>query len=416
MKKVAGIVCGFAIIALGVFAFSRANSKKDITEKVFEVAEKQYGELLAHSTNLSRYPRTIDGSGKTSYVDIGDWTGGFWPGDLWYVYEYTGEDKWKQAAIKWTESLEQNQYNTAHHDLGFMMYCSYGNAYRLTKNEHYKAVLIQSAKSLISRYNERVGCIKSWNSKMSWDGKTLWSFPVIIDNMMNLELLFFASKVTGDPVYKNIAVKHAETTMKNHIRADYSSYHVVNYDTITGKVLNQQTCQGYADNSTWARGQAWGIYGFTMVYRETGDVRFLQTAKKMADFYMHQATLPADKVPYWDFNVNQAGYTPQWNNKQSPLNYIPRDASAAAIVSSALLELSNDLGTEGKSYADFAEQTIKSLSSPEYLAKPGDNGYFLLKHSVGSIPHGVEIDVPLVYADYYYLEALLRYHTKKKSL
>jgi rhamnogalacturonyl hydrolase YesR len=394
---------------------ARSEGGGSLLDQVFEVANKQYATLLSHSTDLAVYPRTIDKDGKTKYVPIDDWTGGFWPGILWYMYEYTNDSAWKKEAIRWTESLQKNQFNTSHHDLGFMMYCSYGNAFRITKNEDYKKVLIQSAKSLASRFNPKVGCIQSWNYRLSWDGKTMWNYPVIIDNLMNLELLFFASKVTGDPVYKNIAVRHALTTMKNHIRGDYSSYHVVNYDTATGKVLNRQTCQGYADNSTWARGQAWGIYGFTMIYHETGDKRFLNTARKMADYYIHHPNLPKDKIPYWDFNVNQQGYTPQWNYESGKRNYIPRDASAAAIVSSALFELSNYVETEKKLYRDFAISSLKSLSTSNYLAKPGTNAYFLLKHSVGSFPHGVEIDVPIVYADYYFLEALLRYDKSKHS-
>ena len=227
---------------------------------------------------------------------------------------------------------------------------------------------------------------------------------------MNLELLFFASKVTGDSIYSKIAVRHAETTMKNHFRSDYSSYHVVDYDTLTGKVLNKQTCQGYSDNSTWARGQAWAIYGYTMTYRETGDKRFLECAKNLADFYINHPALPEDRIPYWDFNVNQAGFVPDWKYTPSKVNYLKRDASAAAIVCSALFELSSFLGESGKLYKSFAVSTLRTLSSPEYFAQPGTNGYFLIKHAVGSYPHGAEIDVPLVYADYYYLEALLRYN------
>lgn len=397
---------------IGTIAFffpEEKNAASAMVSEVFSNAQKQYKEMLQTSADLSKYPRTTDRDGNTRYVPISDWTGGFWPGNLWYMFEYTHQNTWKADAVKWTESLESNQYNTSHHDLGFMMYCSYGNAFRLTQNEKYKQILIQSAKSLAQRYNPNVGCIESWNSRLSWDGKTMWHFPVIIDNMMNLELLFFASKETGDSTFSNIAIRHAETTMKYHIRPDYSTYHVVNYDTLTGKMLNQQTCQGYADNSTWARGQAWAIYGFTMVYRETGDKRFLETAKKLADFYIHHPNLPADKVPYWDFNVNQKGFIPDWKYNPKKLSYVPRDASAAAIVASALFELSGYPGNEGKEFRDFAEASLTSLSSPEYLAKPSTNGHFLLKHSVGSFPHGVEIDVPLVYADYYFLEALLRF-------
>jgi unsaturated chondroitin disaccharide hydrolase len=408
------------IVVIGTLcAFSFNQNKKPakvFVEQAFKTAEEQYTDMLLRSTDLTKYPRTTDAKGNTAYVPISDWTGGFWPGNLWYVYEYTKDDNWKNAAVRWTESLEANQFNTSHHDLGFMMYCSYGNAYRITKNEAYKAILIQSAKSLSKRFDPRVGCIKSWNSRLSWDGKTKWYYPVIIDNMMNLELLFFASKVTGDPLYKNIAVKHAETTMKHHFRDDYSSYHVVNYDTLTGNVLNKQTCQGYADNSTWARGQAWAIYGYTMTYRETGDKRFLNLAQKLADFYMHNPNLPKDKIPYWDFNVNETGYKPDWKYDPSKFSYTPRDASAAAIVSSALFELSEYLAGKGQPYKEFAISSLKSLSSAEYLAKSGTNGNFLLKHSVGSIPHGVEVDVPIVYADYYYLEAILRYQRTTKAL
>lgn len=395
-----------------LYAFTldfKSNVDKKVVKRVFDRAEQQYADMLNHATDLTKYPRTINKNGDTQYVPISDWTGGFFPGSLWYMFEETKDSIWKKEATKWTESLKTNQFNTKHHDLGFMMYCSYGNAYRITKNEAYEKILIQSAKSLISRFNPKVGCIKSWDFRESWDGKTKWYYPVIIDNMMNLELLFFASKATGDPIYKEIAIRHAETTLKNHFRKDFSSYHVVNYDELTGKVLNRQTCQGYADNSTWARGQAWAIYGYTMIYRETKNKKYLLAAKKMADFYINNPRLPKDRIPFWDFNVEQSGYKPDWNYEGTKLNYIPRDASAAAVTSSALLELSSYLGNAGKKYRDFAIANLETLSTPEYLAKPGTNGNFLLKHSVGSFPHQAEIDVPIVYADYYYLEALRRY-------
>jgi hypothetical protein len=376
--------------------------------KTFELAARQYQLIPDSLQRLHLYPRTSGPNHKTRYASINDWTGGFWAGNLWFLYEYTHEDKWKEKAQAWTESLEQNKYNTAHHDLGFMMYCSFGNGYRLMPNEHYKQVLVQSAKSLCSRFNPKVGCIKSWNSRESWDGKTTWHYPVIIDNMMNLELLFFASRVTGNPIYRDIAIKHAEMTMRNHIRADYSTYHVVNYDTVSGRVLNRQTCQGYSDNSTWARGQAWAVYGFTMVYRETKDPRFLKCAIKLTDFYLHNAHLPADKIPYWDFNVNQPGFTPDWKYNPKAYPVVPRDASAAAIMSSALLDLSQYAGKKGTEYKNAAITMLNSLASPQYLATPGANANFLLQHCTGSFPHGQEIDVPLVYADYYFLEALLR--------
>mgnify|MGYP002695300080 FL=1 len=228
---------------------------------------------------------------------------------------------------------------------------------------------------------------------------------------MNLELLYFASKVTGDTIFAHVANTHAETTARNQFREDYSNYHVVNYDEETGRVLHRATCQGFSDNSTWARGQAWAIYGYTMAYRETKRKDFLDMAVRTADFWLNHPNLPEDGVPYWDFNAGQEGYVPDWDYCPEQFKVVPRDASAGAIAASAFLELA-DYIPDGEKYAKAAEHILKSLSSPEYLAETGTNCNFILKHCVGSIPHGNEIDVPLVYADYYYLEALLRYMNK----
>ncbi len=396
-----------ALIAIGRAVV--AGDTTDVVYKGFRLAEKQYTQMLTEYTDLNRYPRSADPNGHTSFTGIEDWTGGFWPGCLWYVYEYTGDEKWKNAALRWTESLERNQFNTHHHDIGFVMNCSYGNAYRLTKDTSYKSILIQSARSLITRFDPKVGAIKSWNTFNSWDGKSVYQFPVIIDNMMNLELLFLATKLSGDDTFKDIAIRHAETTLKNHYRPDYSSYHVVNYDPQTGKVLSRETAQGFSDNSAWARGQAWGLYGYTLMYRETKDKKYLDAAIKMAEFFIHHEQLPEDHVPYWDFNVLQDGYRPNWPFDPTRFKEIPRDASAAAITSSALLELVGYIeGRQRQTFRTMAESILSSLGSAAYSAAPGTNGYFILKHSVGSIPHNGEIDVPLVYADYYYLEALKR--------
>ncbi len=296
-----------------------------------------------------------------------------------------------------------------------MMYCSYGNAYRLTNNPAYKDILVQAAKSLSTRFSPKTGSIKSWNRFVSWHGQPTYTFPVIIDNMMNLELLFFASKVTGDPSFREIAIKHADTALKNQIRDDYSCYHVVCYDPETGKVQGRETAQGYADNSTWSRGQAWGIYGYTVMYRETKDKKYLETARKMADYYLNNQTLPADKIPLWDFNIGQAGYEPGIKSHTKEVSAPLRDASAAAITASALFELSDYTGKAGDRYRQAAITMLHSLAGPDYRANPGENANFLIKHCVGSIPHGVEKDVPLVYADYYFVEALNRYqHYLKK--
>lgn len=377
----------------------------------FSLAEQHYTNMMNVATDLTQYPRTSELDGSLRTVDIHNWTGGFWPGNLWYVYEFTKNDKWKKEAVRWTESLESNKYNTSHHDIGFMMYCSYGNAYRLTQKEEYRDVLIQSARSLCERYSPAVGSIMSWNPRKSIGGKNSWDFPVIIDNMINLELLFFAFEHTRDSVFRDIAIRHAERTMANHVRSDFSTFHVIDYDPQTGEVLHRQTAQGLADSSTWARGQAWGIYGFTMMYRFTGDDKFLTTATGLADFFLNNKNLPDDFVPYWDFNAADKITNLDWEYDSSRFSEIPRDASAAAITASALLELSTFVKEKGKQkkYFDAAVRMLHNLSNAPYIAMPGENNNFLLKHSVGNLPGNNEVNVPLVYADYYFLEALLRH-------
>lgn len=406
----------FYVLCISVLVLIACSGGEDtsIVEQGFTRAEQQLYNQLKAVPEATEYPRTIGKDGKLKVTRKNDWTEGFYPGCLWYVYEYTNKEDWKKAAIKWTESLEPLKKMTNHHDIGFLMYCSFGNAYHLTGNEAYKDVLVESARSLCTRFNEKTGCIKSWNYRKSWNGKDEWFYPVIIDNMMNLELLYFATKVTGDSVYAKVANRHAETTAKNQFREDYSNYHVVNYDAETGEVLNQATCQGFSDNSAWARGQAWAIYGYTMAYRETHRQDFLDMAVHTADFWLNHPNLPEDGIPYWDFNAGQEGYVPDWNYDPEIFKVVPRDASAAAIAASAFLELSGYV-TDGKKYSAAAAHILKSLSSPAYLAEPGTNCNFILMHSVGSIPHGEEIDVPLIYADYYYLEALMRYKNMQKK-
>lgn len=402
----------YFLMTTGLLAFTADRSEDDFVKSNFSFAQQQLKQMLRETgaEKALTFPRTINASGKMVLTNMYDWTPGFFPGSLWYAYEYTKDSKLRQQAVAWTEKLEPLKDFTRHHDLGFMMYCSYGNAYRLTGNTAYRDILVQAARSLSTRFNEVTGSIKSWNVFKSWHGNRNYYYPVIIDNMMNLELLFFAGKVTGDTSFRHIAVTHAEQTMKNQIRKDYSSWHVVCYDTITGKVEGRETAQGYADNSTWARGQAWGIYGFTMVYRETGDPRFLRTAEGMADWFLDHPDLPDDKVPYWDFNANQPGFTPGINSNANKVTGRYRDASAAAITASALFELSGYAKGKEDKYRKAATRILHSLASSAYRAPVGKNGNFLLMHSVGSIPHNTEIDVPLVYADYYFIEALQRYN------
>lgn len=406
----------FCLLSAPAICFSQKTGN-DFVKRSFSTATPLYTNLLQKTAgNYTRYPHSMFGNDTIKYFGIDEWTGGFWPGILWYMFEYTKDTSWQRAATAWTESLEKNQFNTAHHDIGFMMYCSYGNALRFQNNPAYEKILLQSAESLTKRYSPVVGCIQSWNKRKSKGDINTWEYPVIMDNMMNLELLFYASRVSKDPKYRQIAISHAEKTMQHHLRKDFSSYHVVNYDPKTGAVLHQQTLQGFSDGSTWARGQAWGIYGFTMSYRETGDQRFLKTAMGMADFFLQHKNLPKDKVPYWDFNVGEPGFTPDWTFDANRFKETPRDASAAAIVSSALFELSTHVkGKKAKQYYSAAVAIVQSLSSDAYLNTAQTNPYFLLQHSTGNLPSNREIDVPLIYADYYFLEALLRYERSKKK-
>ena len=322
-------------------------------------------------------------------VDKTEWCGGFWPGILWYDYEFTGDAKLKEEAEKYTESLEFLSRIPAYdHDLGFLVFCSYGNAYRLTHEEKYKQVILDTADSLATLFNPRVGTILSWPREVP----TFGGHNTIMDNLINLEMLFWAAKNGNKPYLKEIAVSHADKTMANQFRPDYTSYHVAVYDTLTGDFVRGCTHQGYADESMWARGQAWGIYGYTLAYRETGDLRYLNFVQQVADAFLKD--LPEDGVPYWDYN------DPRIPNA-------PRDASAAAVVASALLELSTYLpGEKGDGYRKEAVRMLASLSSDAYAC--GDRKPAFLMHSTGHHPAGSEIDASIIYADYYYIEALLR--------
>ena len=341
--------------------------------------------------------RSLNSDGSLKTIPSKDWCSGFFAGSLWLASDLCGDTAMQKLARLYTVPLEKEKFNNETHDMGFKMMSSYGQGYRITKDPAYREILIQSAKTLTTRFNEKIGALRSWDHN-----RNKWQFPVIIDNMMNLELLFWASKQTGDQLYYNIAVKHAETTLANHFRADNSSYHVVDYDTITGAVIQKNTHQGFSDDSAWSRGQAWGLYGYTMCYRETGIVSFLYQAQKIADFILHHPNLPEDKVPYWDFD---APATPSR----------PRDVSAAAITASALYELAQYVPQKKDYYILSADQMLKSLSEI-YASKPGENKGFLLGHSTGSFPHHSEIDVPINYADYYYLEALVRQSNYKKQI
>ena len=371
-----------------------ACNKPNIVEENIANAEVQLSALLAASQQDGqiRIPSTYR-DGKVRFVPKHDWVSGFFAGSLWYMYELTGDEKWVEAAQQHTENLHDIQYLTWHHDVGFMVYDSYGNGRRLKGLVQYDTVIVNTAKSLCTRFRPEAGVLQSWNADKGWQAQRGWKCPVIIDNMMNLELLFKASEISGDDTFKNIAISHSDKTILHHYRDDYSTWHVVDYDHETGAIRGKYTAQGAADDSAWARGQAWGLYGYTLAYRFTKDEMYLQQAQHVVEFIFSHPNLPDDLVPYWDYNAPEIPNT-------------PRDVSSAAIAASALYEL-YDM-TKNKEYKALADTIIESLSSPAYRAEQGTNGGFILMHSVGSIPHNSNIDVPLNYADYYFLEALVR--------
>lgn len=364
---------------------------KQLIDENMQFAARQY-KLLMKNTPDTAMPRSYDAA-KQQLITSNTkwWCSGFYPGTLWMIYDETKDLTIRTEALKRLALLEPTKNYTGNHDLGFMMYCSFGTAYGITKDPAYKDVIFTSAASLATRYRPSIKAIQSWNSSVKF------KCPVIIDNMMNLELLEWVSQNGGDKKYHEIAVNHANTTLKNQFRPDYSSWHVIDYDLEKGDVYKKLTHQGYSDESAWARGQVWGMYGYITMYRFTKDARYLSLARNIAKFLLNHPNMPADKVPYWDFNA------PDIPNAK-------RDVSAASIMASALLELSRyTSGKESKDYVNTAAGILQVLSTPTYRAKEGTNGGFILEHSVGHLPANSEVDVPLTYADYYFIEALQRY-------
>lgn len=394
MKK---IVIGLAVMLGLCTCAHRPSATMDVKKALDYCAEQTQRTLTELKTDsgidYTMMPRNIlldEQHWNCRKATKEEWCAGFWPGVLWYDYEYTQDKRVLEEAEKFTHSLEFLSRTPAFdHDLGFLVFCSYGNGYRLTKNPAYKQVILDTADTLATLFNPVVGTILSWPREVE---PRNWPHNTIMDNMINLEMLFWAAKNGGNPYLYDIAVSHADKTMKCHFRPDYTSYHVAVYDTITGNLIKGVTHQGYADNTMWARGQAWAIYGYTVVYRETKDPKYLDFAQKVTDVYLER--LPEDKVPYWDFD-------------DPSIPDAPRDASAAAVVASSLLELSTYLpnGT-GKRYKEVAIEMLTSLSSDNYQSGKSKSSFLL--HSTGHWPNGSEIDASIIYADYYYIEALLR--------
>ena len=389
----------FFVITL-LFIFSCENKPAPVTQEETSFSEKRLTELsnrmVAYLPQIPvdsmQIPRSIR-DGNLRGTKSKSWTSGFFPATLWELYSFSKENQLKNAAIQWQSFVEKEKYDGGTHDLGFKIYCPFGNAYKITKEEKYKNVFVTAAKTLSTRYNEKVGAIRSWDHHAD-----VWNFPVIIDNMMNLEMMFEATNYTGDSSFYKIADQHAKTTLKNHFRADNSSYHVVSYNPETGEVEKKNTHQGHGHETAWSRGQAWGLYGFATVYRYTKNPIFLEQSKKIAEYIFNHPNLPEDLIPYWDYDA------PNIPDE-------PRDVSAATITASGLFELSKHDPTNAKKYTDWANQILKNLESDKYQL---DYPPFLLQHSVGSIPDQFETDSPITYADYFYVEALLRSHKNDK--
>ncbi|WP_026713221.1 glycoside hydrolase family 88 protein [Flavobacterium daejeonense] len=399
-KQIIGALITSSLLVGCGSKYTNAKLDKDFdVDAQLNYCVNQTTEALKQIPEEGSIPRNIAPDSKQwRYVDYTDWTSGFWSGELWYLYEATGNQNWATAADKFTNYLAPLSVSPAlDHDLGFQVFNSYGNGYRITKNPEYKSVLLKTADTLATLYNPKVGTILSWPREvpnMEWP-----QHNTIMDNMINLELLFWASKNGGSKKLYDMAVSHATVTMNNHFRPDYTSYHVVIYDKETGKKIKAVTHQGYSDSSMWARGQSWAIYGYTMVYRETKDPKFLDFAHKVTRVYLDR--LPKDLIPYWDFD-------------DPMIPKAPRDASAAVVVASALLELSTYTqdAVLAKEYFDKAEAMLKELSE-HYQSR--DKNTALLLHSTGHKPAGSEIDYSIIYADYYYVEALLRYKKMKEG-
>ena len=395
MKQTLRLVLTFCLLA---FIAGDAAAQR-IVRKSFARAERQTALLDSLLTSPDLFPASWNTDGTIKTNSARGWISGFFPANIWFLYEYTRDPKWLDMARRRTAPLDTLRRYTKTHDLGFMVGCPCAAAYRLTGEEAYRQLLIDASDALLTRFSPAVGLIRSWDNKNGDPNP----YRVIIDNMMNLEMLFTVSKLTGDKRSYDIAVCHADNTLKNHFRPDNSCFHIVCYDAETGHVTGQRGGQGYSAASAWSRGQSWALYGFTMCYRETGDPRYLDRAVKCAEYFINHPRLPEDLVPYWDYDA--PGIPDE-----------PRDASAAAITASALLELAKYAPGKEKSYYGTARKILTSLASDRYLIPAGKKCGFLIDHSVGSKPSGSQVDVPIIYDDYYFLEALLRlknYKTQK---
>ena len=382
----------FTIGFLVLVASCKSNNENKNTAESISIdslLQVRYQKLLEYPVDSMSIPRSYTDSTQTvRTAPSSDWTSGFFPGSLWHLNQLTGDQAYQEKAAQWTAFMEREKFNDRTHDMGFKIFCSFGEGLKVSQDSSYKDIIVQSAQTLATRFNKNVGSLRSWDFNADE-----WEFPVIVDNMMNLELLFEATKITGDSTFYDMAVQHANTTLKNHIRKDNSFWHVVVYDTVNGTVNDKVTHQGINDDSSWSRGQGWGIYGYTLMYRYTKDTTYLNQAKATADFYLSQDKFREDGIPYWDFH-------------DPKIPDAVRDVSAATIIASAFYEMDGYL--DDPKYVAYADKVMNTLKSEEYILPADVDAPFILDHSTGNWPIKDEMDGPIVYADYYFLEALLR--------
>jgi unsaturated chondroitin disaccharide hydrolase len=368
-----------------------------LVERSLEYAQAQLRRSAGSLDPADGYPRSTRPDGTWSQLRVPAWTSGFFPGQLWYMFDLTRDPHWRAQAERWTAGLERMKTVRNTHDLGFVLFDSFGHGYRLTGDPHYRAVILEGSRTLVQRFNPAVGAIKSWDTETRPDHRSQWTYPVIVDNLMNLEMLFWAARNGGDPAWARLAERHALVSARAHVRDDGSTAHVALFDPATGAFERRVTWQGHADSSAWARGQAWAVHGLAASYRETRNPELLAAARRSADWFI--AHLPADAVPYWDF-------------RHPDIPNTERDASAAAIASSGLFELARlTEGADARRYRAAAERILASLAT-SYTTR-GTPSRAILLHSVGHRPQNDEVDVGISYADYYFVEALMRYRGQR---
>jgi len=363
-------------------------------DTLLELYVSKYKEFIDSHPDSTLFPRSFENN-KLNMVSSNDWTSGFFPGILWYLYEYSGDLHLLTAAKSWTNNLRDQCNNTSTHDIGFIINSSFGQGYRISKDESYKNVLNTAAESLASRYSDEIGCIKSLDENEDFE------FPVLIDNMVNLEILYKAWRWNNNEEYYKIANKHALNTMEKHFRPDFSSFQVVDYDLNSLLPKYRGSFQGYSDSTAWARGQSWGLYGFVLAFRETRDRVYLDQSIRIASYILGHNNFPEDGIPYWDY------LSPDIPNTI-------RDATAAAILASALIDLSSYSEIkQPEQYITIAEKIIHTMVTNGYIANRNENENFVLNQGVGSVPGNTEVGIPLIYGDYYLLEALIKYKNLK---